>query len=89
AARRAGACCAQVCAPRAMIRSSPAAAARRAFVFHAGTRRGQPARRVPAQPRQAILDVSLDPARLAAMPVNEYVDLYVIQPSDTGLLSSP
>ncbi|MDA0570513.1 bifunctional 2-methylcitrate dehydratase/aconitate hydratase [Burkholderia gladioli] len=36
------------------------------------------ARRFPAKQQQAILDVSLDPARLAAMPVNEYVDLYVI-----------
>ncbi|WP_186148348.1 bifunctional 2-methylcitrate dehydratase/aconitate hydratase [Burkholderia gladioli] len=36
------------------------------------------ARRFPTKQQQAILDVSLDPARLAAMPVNEYVDLYVI-----------
>ncbi|WP_322070567.1 bifunctional 2-methylcitrate dehydratase/aconitate hydratase [Paraburkholderia bannensis] len=36
------------------------------------------ARRFPAKQQQAILDVSLDAARLDAMPVNEYVDLYVI-----------
>ncbi|AJK49891.1 bifunctional 2-methylcitrate dehydratase/aconitate hydratase [Burkholderia plantarii] len=36
------------------------------------------ARRFPAKQQQAILDVSLDQARLEAMPVNEYVDLYVI-----------
>lgn len=36
------------------------------------------ARRFPAKQQQAILDVSLDEARLLAMPVNEYVDLYVI-----------
>ncbi|MCM2493781.1 bifunctional 2-methylcitrate dehydratase/aconitate hydratase [Burkholderia glumae] len=36
------------------------------------------ARRLPAKQQQAILDVSLDQARLEAMPVNEYVDLYVI-----------
>ncbi|QGZ63701.1 bifunctional 2-methylcitrate dehydratase/aconitate hydratase [Paraburkholderia acidisoli] len=36
------------------------------------------ARRFPAKRQQAILDVSLDEARLMAMPVNEYVDLYVI-----------
>ncbi|MFX1764284.1 bifunctional 2-methylcitrate dehydratase/aconitate hydratase [Paraburkholderia sp. A1RI-2L] len=36
------------------------------------------ARRFPAKQQQAILDVSLDAARLEAMPVNEYVDLYVI-----------
>ena len=35
------------------------------------------ARRFPAKQQQAILDVSLDAARLDAMPVNEYVDLYV------------
>ncbi|MBU9174787.1 bifunctional 2-methylcitrate dehydratase/aconitate hydratase [Burkholderia gladioli] len=40
--------------------------------------RGNLVRRFPAKQQQAILDVSLDPARLAAMPVNEYVDLYVI-----------
>ncbi|GAB7543396.1 MULTISPECIES: bifunctional 2-methylcitrate dehydratase/aconitate hydratase [unclassified Cupriavidus] len=36
------------------------------------------ARRFPAKQQQAILAVSLDQARLEAMPVNEYVDLYVI-----------
>ncbi|POR54666.1 2-methylcitrate dehydratase [Paraburkholderia eburnea] len=36
------------------------------------------ARRFPAKQQHAILDVSLDAARLEAMPVNEYVDLYVI-----------
>ncbi|CAG4898744.1 bifunctional 2-methylcitrate dehydratase/aconitate hydratase [Paraburkholderia gardini] len=36
------------------------------------------ARRFPAKQQQAILDVSLDQARLEATPVNEYVDLYVI-----------
>lgn len=36
------------------------------------------ARRFPEKQRQAILDVSLDQGRLEAMPVNEYVDLYVI-----------
>ncbi|SDE20017.1 bifunctional 2-methylcitrate dehydratase/aconitate hydratase [Paraburkholderia lycopersici] len=36
------------------------------------------ARRFPAKQQQAILDVSLDEARLCALPVNEYVDLYVI-----------
>ena len=36
------------------------------------------ARRFPAKQQQAILDVSLDPARLLLMPVHEYVDLYVI-----------
>ena len=36
------------------------------------------ARRFPAKQQQAILDISLDQARLEAMPVNEYVDLYVI-----------
>ena len=36
------------------------------------------ARRFPDKQQQAILDVSLDQARLEAMPVNEYVDLYVI-----------
>jgi 2-methylcitrate dehydratase len=36
------------------------------------------ARRFPAKQQQAILDVSLDAARLDAMPVNEYVDMYVI-----------
>jgi 2-methylcitrate dehydratase len=36
------------------------------------------ARRFPAPQQDAILRVSLDPARLEAMPVNEYVDMYVI-----------
>ena len=36
------------------------------------------ARRFPAKQQQAILDVSLDEAKLEAMPVDEYVDLYVI-----------
>ena len=36
------------------------------------------ARRFPAKQQQAILDVSLDQTKLEAMPVNEYVDLYVI-----------
>jgi 2-methylcitrate dehydratase len=36
------------------------------------------ARRFPGKQQQAILTVSLDQAALEAMPVNEYVDLYVI-----------
>ncbi len=36
------------------------------------------ARRFPAKQQKAILDVSLDRQKLEAMPVNEYVDLYVI-----------
>ncbi len=36
------------------------------------------ARRFPGKQQQAILDVSLDQKRLEAMPVNEYVDLYMI-----------
>jgi len=36
------------------------------------------ARRFPAKQQNAILAVSLDQQRLEAMPVNEYVDLYVI-----------
>ncbi len=36
------------------------------------------ARMLPARQQQRILDVSLDPPRLQAMPVHEYVDLYVI-----------
>ncbi|HXI99717.1 MAG TPA: bifunctional 2-methylcitrate dehydratase/aconitate hydratase [Micropepsaceae bacterium] len=36
------------------------------------------ARRFTADRQQAILDVSLDPARLDAMSVNDYVDLYAI-----------
>ena len=35
-------------------------------------------RRFAEDQQQRILDVSLDPARLDAMPVNEYVDLYVV-----------
>jgi 2-methylcitrate dehydratase len=35
-------------------------------------------RRFAEERQQRILDVSLDPARLDAMPVNEYVDLYAI-----------
>jgi 2-methylcitrate dehydratase len=35
------------------------------------------ARRFPASRQHTILDVSLDPARLEAMPVSAYVDLYV------------
>src|SRR3569623_780803 len=36
------------------------------------------ARRFPAKQQHTILDVSLDQQKLEAMPVNEYVDLYVI-----------
>jgi len=36
------------------------------------------ARRFPGKQQQAILDVSLDQQALEAMPVHEYVDLYVI-----------
>ncbi|HEX7044736.1 MAG TPA: bifunctional 2-methylcitrate dehydratase/aconitate hydratase [Burkholderiales bacterium] len=36
------------------------------------------ARRFPKKQQDAILEVSLDQKRLEAMPVNEYVDLYVI-----------
>ena len=36
------------------------------------------ARRFPPRQQQLILDVSLDQAALEAMPVNDYVDLYVI-----------
>ena len=36
------------------------------------------ARKFPVRQQQAILEVSLDQARLEAMPVHEYVDLYVI-----------
>jgi 2-methylcitrate dehydratase len=36
------------------------------------------ARQFPARQQAKILEVSLDQARLEAMPVNEYVDLYVI-----------
>ena len=35
-------------------------------------------RRYSAERQQRILDVSLDPRRLESMPVNEYVDLYVL-----------
>ncbi len=35
-------------------------------------------RRFPKKQQQSILTVSLDQAKLSAMPVNEYVDLYVI-----------
>ena len=35
------------------------------------------ARRFPEKQRQVILEASLDPVRLEAMPINEYVDLYV------------
>ncbi|OTP72079.1 2-methylcitrate dehydratase [Caballeronia sordidicola] len=36
------------------------------------------ARRFPAKQQEAIIAASLDQATLEAMPVNEYVDLYVI-----------
>jgi 2-methylcitrate dehydratase len=36
------------------------------------------ARRFPAKQQKAILDVSLDQEKLEALPVNAYVDLYVI-----------
>ena len=36
------------------------------------------ARRFPARQQQRILEVSLDQRRLEAMPVHDYVDLYVI-----------
>jgi 2-methylcitrate dehydratase len=36
------------------------------------------ARRFPAKEQKAILEISLDQKKLEAMPVNEYVDLYVI-----------
>jgi 2-methylcitrate dehydratase len=36
------------------------------------------ARRFPPKQQAAILEMSLDQARLEAMPVNAYVDLYVI-----------
>jgi len=36
------------------------------------------ARRFPAKQQQAILDASLDQKKLEELPVNEYVDLYVI-----------
>jgi len=36
------------------------------------------ARRFPQKVQQTILDVCMDPARLEAMPVNQFVDLFVI-----------
>ncbi|HGX0253604.1 TPA: 2-methylcitrate dehydratase, partial [Escherichia coli] len=36
------------------------------------------ARQFPTRQQQRILEVSLDRARLEQMPVNEYLDLYVI-----------
>jgi 2-methylcitrate dehydratase len=36
------------------------------------------ARRFPQKQQQAILDVCMDPARLEAMPVNQFVDLFVV-----------
>ena len=36
------------------------------------------ARRFPPKQQKAILDVCMDPARLEAMPVNEFVDLFVV-----------
>jgi 2-methylcitrate dehydratase len=36
------------------------------------------ARRFPQKQQKAILDASLDRSRLEVMPVNEYIDLYVI-----------
>ncbi|HET6515133.1 MAG TPA: bifunctional 2-methylcitrate dehydratase/aconitate hydratase [Thermodesulfovibrionales bacterium] len=36
------------------------------------------ARRLPAKQQKAILDVALDQARLEAMPVHEFVDMFVI-----------
>jgi 2-methylcitrate dehydratase len=36
------------------------------------------ARRFPAKQQKAILDLCLDPARLAKTPVHEFVDLMVI-----------
>ncbi len=36
------------------------------------------ARRFPPKQQQAIIDLSLDPPRLEATPVHEYVDMYVI-----------
>ena len=36
-------------------------------------------RRFPEEQQVQILDVSLDTERLQSMPVNEYVDLYVLQ----------
>ena len=36
------------------------------------------ARRFPAKQQAAILDLCLEPKELAATPVNEFVDLFVI-----------
>ena len=36
------------------------------------------ARRFPAQQQRAILEIALDPRRLDAMPVHEFVDLFVV-----------
>jgi 2-methylcitrate dehydratase len=36
------------------------------------------ARRFPAKQQKAILDISLDQSKLEAMPVNEFVDMFVI-----------
>jgi len=36
------------------------------------------ARRFPPKQQQAILALCLDPQRLAATPVNEFVDLFVV-----------
>jgi 2-methylcitrate dehydratase len=36
------------------------------------------ARRFPAKQQQAILDLCMDESRLAAAPVHEFVDLFVI-----------
>jgi 2-methylcitrate dehydratase len=44
----------------------------------AGKFRRNLARRYDERGQRAILEVSLDQARLEAMPVNDYIDLYVI-----------
>jgi 2-methylcitrate dehydratase len=36
------------------------------------------ARRFPERQRKTILEACMDPARLEAMPVNQFVDLFVI-----------
>jgi 2-methylcitrate dehydratase len=36
------------------------------------------ARRFPAKQQKTILDLCMDPARLESMPVNQFVDLFVI-----------
>jgi 2-methylcitrate dehydratase len=36
------------------------------------------ARRFPQKQQKTILDVCMDPARLEAMPVNQFVDLFVV-----------